>query len=809
MRITSLLKIVALAVVAACSSDSSDSSNEMLSLVTTPESPLQQQKPKPKKQEDGFVQVLPTTASALVIGAGDASPWIVRTDSTLAHYNNDYPAAPYPNIARAFIQQMGCSPSSTTATSVAVSPEGTPWKVDQAGSIWKHTGTAPYENICSWGLMGTLSAYEVGVGKNDAAWAIGSVGCDADYNCPIYQWNSGSLSWVPTGYTGSHIAVSPDGASVYATNGTSGSITKWDGSSFQPFTGGGCVNHAADVPGWPVLAAGPNDELWDIGCTTGTGGNVVEYYSKIDNVWTQTSNAAVTISVSADGTPWVVDSNQTIWEYVTEWVAVGPNGFSFTQNNVTTQLSGEIHDIDVASRNGRVTIGARAGGVWQYLTNLGYWYSAGDVGAGVGFQGTQWQAPPAPMNAVESVTAKPANSDIVIVGTGVASRANGFAQFGNGLWWTSCVSCSTVFWNPSNVAGTFPASVVKVRYSANGAYVYAISPTNLYVSQDDGAHFTMKSCTPQSTHQFTDLVVDPHDATIAYVGVTGEGVYQVTGGGAACNPGQPPPLMTPPTSSITAVALAMTSSSVLYAAIAGTANGYGCDFQNIDATSTAAWTTPSPWTVATAASTMQGSSFGSLNSDLNRVWALGTNSTGSVVILGGVGLYRGTGCTPTNCTLSSVPIEITQPGHADHHAVRWQPNTSTVYVGNDGGIFKSTNDGATWTSLNSLNVSQTLSADVNGTNVFGASWDVGLFWSNGGPFQGGIVGDGAQAIADKNTTYGYFSFDYASSRFRWDGTNISNIDKPIATVTSKQPALLSKALHGDLFSTGIQWDAQS
>jgi photosystem II stability/assembly factor-like uncharacterized protein len=39
--------------------------------------------------------------------------------------------------------------------------------------------------------------------------------------------------------------------------------------------------------------------------------------------------------------------------------------------------------------------------------------------------------------------------------------------------------------------------------------------------------------------------------------------------------------------------------------------------------------------------------------------------------------------------------------HADHHAIAFDPaNSNTIFLGTDGGIFKSTNKGDTWTSLN-------------------------------------------------------------------------------------------------------------
>src|SRR6185436_9133956 len=40
-------------------------------------------------------------------------------------------------------------------------------------------------------------------------------------------------------------------------------------------------------------------------------------------------------------------------------------------------------------------------------------------------------------------------------------------------------------------------------------------------------------------------------------------------------------------------------------------------------------------------------------------------------------------------------------GHVDNHAMRFLPGSSTTILsGNDGGLFRTTNGGSTWTSLN-------------------------------------------------------------------------------------------------------------
>lgn len=49
--------------------------------------------------------------------------------------------------------------------------------------------------------------------------------------------------------------------------------------------------------------------------------------------------------------------------------------------------------------------------------------------------------------------------------------------------------------------------------------------------------------------------------------------------------------------------------------------------------------------------------------------------------------------------------------HVDYHAIHWTP--SGIYVGNDGGVYLSRNDGKSWTHLNNLSVGQTTTVAVD------------------------------------------------------------------------------------------------
>src|SRR6185312_399289 len=270
--------------------------------------------------------------------------------------------------------------------------------------------------------------------------------------------------------------------------------------------------------------------------------------------WQQIPNAAGTsISVSADGTPWLINGAHSVYEYVSTWQPMGPWGFSFTDENGTGQTwAGEVHDIDATPSSGVVTMAATSGGVWQ---NVFGWVPISDVGAGVGSGGLPSNGP---VNSTGTLAVKPSDQNTVVVATGVAGDLNGPNSNGNGIWVTHNAGASPVSWAQATIydqsgslvfpgTAVYPKTFAKVRYSADGSKIYALatqapfasSTQALYLSIDDGASFyqsTDSNCAAGvaadgTSDVFTDLVVDPNNSAVTYLGVAGEGVWQGTWNG--------------------------------------------------------------------------------------------------------------------------------------------------------------------------------------------------------------------------------------------------------------------------------------
>lgn len=97
--------------------------------------------------------------------------------------------------------------------------------------------------------------------------------------------------------------------------------------------------------------------------------------------------------------------------------------------------------------------------------------------------------------------------------------------------------------------------------------------------------------------------------------------------------------------------------------------------------------------------------------------------------------------------------------HADFHALAFAPsNSNVVYGGNDGGIFRSIDGGATWSTINSagFNATQFVSLSLHPTDAnfaIGGTQDNGTeFMKPDGTWTRGDAGDGGYSAIDQSAT---------------------------------------------------------
>ena len=144
-------------------------------------------------------------------------------------------------------------------------------------------------------------------------------------------------------------------------------------------------------------------------------------------------------------------------------------------------------------------------------------------------------------------------------------------------------------------------------------------------------------------------------------------------------------------------------------------------------------------------------------------------SNPSTLWFGGLYLYKSSNSGASFSDVTSGGATV----HVDHHAIAFDPQTpGTMYSGNDGGIWRSTNGGATWSTLNTnLSVTQFYPGiSVNAataTEILGGTQDNGTeAWSGNAAWQQISGGDGSFTAIDPAGATRYISFTPGSSSRR-------------------------------------------
>lgn len=367
---------------------------------------------------------------------------------------------------------------------------------------------------------------------------------------------------------------------------------------------------------------------------------------------------------------------------VNSWQLKGP--LTMTQPS-GARWTGRVLDIE-APGNAPIRVAAASGGLWTYEFLF-----------------------PIPLSdevtslAVGSVATDPADPDHIIIGTGEWD-----SRTGTGVWETRDGGDT---WEQRITGGQMPFCV-RVRFDPHdNQRVFAIG-SGVWRSTDGGENWLVED---QGTFTDIDFVLTVADRLYTYE--IGTGVRYSSNGGASFStvgsfPGSP-------ALGRGSLAIAPTNFNVLYCAVAG--NSPNDTMQGVYRTSNggASWTDVSPST----------NYMGTQGSYDNVIDVSHFNS--NLVLAGGVELMRTTNGGQTWTQVSDPNL------HVDYHAIRWSLDGTQVYVGNDGGWMRSSDDGLTWSSTtNVVPITQFYHFDMarNAPDVIvGGSQDNGFArTSNGG-----------------------------------------------------------------------------
>jgi photosystem II stability/assembly factor-like uncharacterized protein len=350
-----------------------------------------------------------------------------------------------------------------------------------------------------------------------------------------------------------------------------------------------------------------------------------------------------------------------------------------------------------------------------------------------------------PTMAMGAVAIDPNHPSTIWVGTG---EANGSADSYPGIGVVLSTDAGAIWTTSGKPAGNIAKMLVDASRSSN---ILAATRSGLFRSNDSGSTWTNVL-----SGFVSDIVQHPVQRTVMFAGVKGSGLFKSNDSGNTWTP-----LATNVSGdSISRVGLDICRSNplIIYSAIVSSrSSGLLCLLRSTDGGTT--------WYRINNKSTPN--FFGSqgwydidIAVDPANPWH---------IIVGGVGIYASTDSGSTWKSISGI--------HVDHHAIEFAPsNPSIVYVGCDGGMYRSTNGGTSFVSLNNnlpitqfyeLGVSlQYPNKMVGGTQDNGSKKrsNMSSVWATA------TGGDGGYAIIDySDTNYVYTEYQNGSHNRSTDG----------------------------------------
>lgn len=343
-----------------------------------------------------------------------------------------------------------------------------------------------------------------------------------------------------------------------------------------------------------------------------------------------------------------------------------------------------------------------------------------------------------------------------------------------------------------------------------GVNVDAFNGDGVLKSLDGGDNWFRVDNGSMSSKKVTGVWVDPRNSQRLLASALYDGLYVSTSGGVSWNrirasdamslavsPTNPDRILlsnTQPFGGVGGDLLLSTNGGTSFAAVGGPWGGGSASVGRIDlawspSDGNVVWCTVAPPIVGTDGGlsgiyrstdggstwTRQFSTVHGTAQDGDQGWynnpiAVSTGDP-NTAYFGGINLYRGTaGGSTTKLTnwFSGAGFPFI---HADQHAIAIDPtNANTVYVGNDGGLFVTTNGGTTWMDMNAgLGCVQFYNGAIGMNDlqtVFGGTQDNGsLVYSADPVWDQTLGGDGFQCAVDPQNDSIVFGSIYSSNYF--------------------------------------------
>lgn len=444
---------------------------------------------------------------------------------------------------------------------------------------------------------------------------------------------------------------------------------------------------------------------------------------------------------------------------------VGPGNFG-----------GRLRGIVIHPTNANLMlVGSVSGGIWKSTDGGASWAASDDF---------------LPNLAVGSMLQDPDNANRVWVGSG-EGFFNVDSMQGMGVFQSDDFGDTWTLLPSTNSSDFFYVNRIARVPGTN--IILAATRTGIWRSNNLGTTWTETSGVATSSRGFTDLKVDPTNTNrmFAYHYGGGSGsrrMYRTVNSGTVwteLNAAQGLP-----TTDIGRMEIGIGSDGVVYASVGNAADQTrGLWRSPVGGQAFAKTTSTAPFIERQGWYDLP---IGVDPADSNRVF------------VGAVDVYRtqDAGVTITKQSFWNPGAgQIPQHVHADIHVVAFDPsNPANVFIGSDGGIFKSTDSGTTWTTLdNDLRVTQYygIAAHPNGQQVIGGTQDNGshLFFGDRSTWLQWFGGDG-----------GFSAWDQQQTRFIYGATPFAGLFGSGDGGASSQTLTLPST-SGSLFITPFTIDA--
>lgn len=438
------------------------------------------------------------------------------------------------------------------------------------------------------------------------------------------------------------------------------------------------------------------------------------------------------------------DKYQAAWQQYLEIKKKNPKynsrvqAANWTSLGDVSTIGGRIVCIAIDPNNSNnLWAGSASGGIWKSVNAGTSWTSVNT--------GTQ-------VLGVSSILVDPSNSNVIYAGTGEVYRVD-TSNIGFSVWKTRGTYGIGII-KSTNGGATWTQVMTKTSSQLFAIQMLEFDPTNsntIYACATDGLYRSTNNGTAWSQIlskiYVTDIAINPANTNQMVVGVgnmvnSDKGIYRTTNGSNA-SPTWAKISSGLPASFTGYIRMDNVGSTRLYASIAGAAGGNELYL-----------------------STDFGANWFAKNSSSHcdfQYWyshdlAINPSNTNDI-LMGGVDFFRYTSTNGTTGGSIATISSGSSPIHSDHHDVEYDPNNNNIiYVACDGGIYKSTNGGGSWSSSNTgLRATQFYASfGVHPTNediMIGGLQDNGVVRYNGTSWATAFGGDGgACAIAPNGTT---------------------------------------------------------